>query len=173
MNSAANNSLVVTVRALPKQNDAAYYNIASSEWGRAGGYTADTSDYEIDDKWAFLSSYQATVEGDFATKLRGSAARFGTTASTGSQDGAWNRVAYHWQYIVNGTAFNQGWRQINGSWYYFDPDGYMHTGWLEWNGHWYYLESKVGATCGTMYTGTQQIGGATYSFAADGICLNR
>lgn len=173
VNSAANNSLVVTVRALPKQNDAAYYNIATSEWGRAGGYTADTSDYEIDDKWAFLSSYQATVEGDFATKLRGSAARFGTTASTGSQDGAWNRVAYHWQYIVNGAPFNQGWRQINGSWYYFDPDGYMHTGWLEWNGHWYYLESKVGATCGTMYTGTQQIGGATYSFAADGICLNK
>ena len=31
VNSAANNSLVVTVRALPKQNDAAYYNIATSE----------------------------------------------------------------------------------------------------------------------------------------------
>ena len=74
---------------------------------------------------------------------------------------------------MNGAPFNQGWRQINGSWYYFDADGYMHTGWLEWNGHWYYLESKVGATCGTMYTGTQQIGGATYSFAADGICLNK
>ena len=62
---------------------------------------------------------------------------------------------------------------MNGSWYYFDADGYMHTGWLEWNGHWYYLESKIGSTCGTMVTGTKDINGVTYSFAADGICLNK
>ena len=173
VNSAANNSLVVTVRAMPKQNDAAYYNIATSDWGRAGSYQADTSDYEIDDKWSFLSNYQATVEGDFATKLRSSGSRFGTTASTGSHDGSWKRVSYHWQYLVNGAPFNQGWRQVNGSWYYFDADGYMHTGWLEWNDHWYYLESKIGSTCGTMITGTKDINGVTYSFAADGICLNK
>ena len=173
VNSAENNSLVVTVRAMPKQNDAAYYNIATSDWGRAGSYNADTSDYEIDDKWSFLSNYQATVEGDFATKLRSSGSRFGTTASTGSQDGSWKRVSYHWQYLVNGAPFNQGWRQVNGSWYYFDADGYMHTGWLQWNGHWYYLESKVGSTCGTMITGTKDINGTSYSFGADGICLNK
>lgn len=172
LNSAANDSLVVTVRAMPKQSDASYYNIASSDWGRAGSYTADTADYEIDDKWEFLSNYQATVNGDFATTVRGSSARFGTTASTGTQDGSWKRVSYHWQYLVNGSAYNQGWRQINGSWYYFDADGYMHTGWLEWNGHRYYLESKIGDTCGQMITGTKQINGTSYTFGADGICQN-
>ena len=49
----------------------------------------------------------------------------------------------------------------------------MHTGWLSDGGKWYYLESKVGNTAGTMFTGTHQINGKSYTFGADGACTNK
>lgn len=175
MNSAQMGTFKVTVRAIPKKNDAKYYNIAFSDWSYAGSYTADTSDYDIDDKWEFLSDYKATVEGDFATNIRSRGTYNSAdpkTIGSGSANASWKRTGYKWQYIADGVAYNQGWKQINGQWYYFDPDSFMHTGWLELNGARYYLESKVGSSTGAMVTGTRDINGKTYIFGDDGICLN-
>ena len=36
-----------------------------------------------------------------------------------------------------------------------------------------YLESKVGGTAGTMFTGTHEINGKSYSFDASGVCTNK
>ncbi len=175
VNSAYGDTLKVTVRGIPKKNDAKYYNISISDWATTGSYAADTSDYEVDDKWDFLSDYKATVDGNFATNVTSNGSYNSvSTKSLGSGDAnaQWKRTTYKWQYIVDGTAYNQGWRKINDRWYYFDADGYMHTGWLEINGAWYYLESKVGSSTGVMCTGTKEINGQTYVFGSDGICTN-
>ncbi|SFG12789.1 N-acetylmuramoyl-L-alanine amidase family protein [Oribacterium sp. WCC10] len=175
INSAQAGTLKVTVRAIPKRNDASYYNISISDWAYAGSYSADVSDYDVDDKWDFLGDYKSTVDGEFATNVKSNGTYNSVAKSTlgsGDTNAFWKRTTYKWQYIVDGVPFNQGWRQINGNWYYFDTDSYMHTGWLQLNGAWYYLESKVGASTGVMYTGTHQINGRTYEFGSDGICIN-
>lgn len=175
VNSAQQGTLKVTVRAIPKRNDAKYYNIAISDWANAGSYAADTSDYDVDDKWDFLSDYKATVDGDFATNITSSGTYNSVSASSigsGDANAMWKRTKYKWQYIVDGVPFNQGWRKISDRWYYFDSDSYMHTGWLQLNGAWYYLESKVGSETGVMCTGTREINGMTYIFGSDGVCIN-
>lgn len=175
INSAQAGTLKVTVRAIPKRNDAKYYNIAISDWASAGNYTADTSDYDVDDKWDFLSDYKSTVDGNFATNVKSNGTYNSVSAGSlgsGDANAYWKRTAYKWQYIADGVPYNQGWKKINDSWYYFDTDSYMHTGWLELNGAWYYLESKVGAGAGVMCTGTRDINGKTYIFGNDGVCIN-
>ncbi|OON86440.1 hypothetical protein BXO88_07965 [Oribacterium sp. C9] len=175
VNSAQAGTLKVTVRAIPKRNDAKYYNIAISNWANVGSYAADTSDYDVDDKWDFLSDYKSTVDGTFATNVKSNGTYNSVPAGSigsGDANAFWKRTAYKWQYIVDGVPFNQGWRQINDRWYYFDADSYMHTGWLELNGAWYYLESRVGASAGVMCTGTREINGKTYIFGSDGVCIN-
>ncbi len=175
INSAQTGTLKVTVRGIPKKNDAKYYNIAISDWATIGSYAADTSDYEVDDKWDFLSDYKATVDGSFATNVKSNGTYNSvSTKSIGSGDAnaQWKRVTYKWQYLINGVPYNQGWKKINDQWYYFDADGYMHTGWLEVNGVWYYLESKVGSSTGVMCTGNKDINGKSYIFGADGVCMN-
>lgn len=165
ISSSADGNVKVTVRAVPKTNDHAYYNIAVSEFGTAGGETSETGDYDVDDPWAFLADYSSVVDGNFSANVHTGA----STGLTGS-DSNWKRVTYKWQYMENGTAFSGGWKQIGGSWYYFDADGYMHTGWLTDNGKRYYLESKVGSGQGVMVTGTREINGKSYTFDASGAC---
>ena len=175
VNSAQAGTLKVTVRAIPKRNDAKYYNIAISDWAETGSYAADTSDYDVEDKWDFLSDYKATVDGDFATNITSSGTYNSVSAGSlgsGDANAVWKRTTYKWQYVVDGVPYNQGWRKINDRWYYFDADSFMHTGWLELNGAWYYLESKVGSETGVMCTGTRDINGKTYIFGSDGVCIN-
>lgn len=175
VNSAQTGTLKVTVRAIPKRNDAKYYNIAISDWADIGNYAADTSDYDVDNKWDFLSDYKSTVDGDFAANVKSSGTYNSMSAGSlgsGDANAFWKRTTYKWQYIIDGVPYNQGWKQINDRWYYFDADSYMHTGWLELNGAWYYLESKVGSSTGVMCTGTREINGKTYIFGTDGVCIN-
>lgn len=175
VNSAQAGTLKVTVRAIPKRNDAKYYNIAISDWADIGNYAADTSDYDVDNKWDFLSDYKSTVDGDFAANVKSSGTYNSMSAGSlgsGDANAFWKRTTYKWQYIIDGVPYNQGWKQINDRWYYFDADSYMHTGWLELNGAWYYLESKVGSGTGVMCTGTREINGKTYIFGTDGVCIN-
>ena len=170
VNSSAKKEVTVTVRAVPKQNDAKYYNIAVSDWAAGGDGAADTSDYDVDDIWEMLADYQAVVDGNFSKATNPNTGLSGSTPDNGG--GQWQRSGWKWQYLVNGAASNQGWRKIGSSWYYFDSDGYMHTGWLQDGDRWYYLESKVGSSCGVMVTGSRQINGKSYSFGADGACTN-
>ncbi len=168
INSAVDKNIEVTVRAVPKNNDHAYYNIAVSEFGRTGGESVDTGDYDVDDPWVFLADYTAAVDGNFSKNVN-------TGASSGitGTDSSWKRVTYRWQYLVNGTPYNSGWLKIGTVWYYFDSDGYMHTGWLtDTDGKRYYLESKVGSGQGQMVTGTREINGVSYTFDASGACMN-
>ncbi len=170
VNSSDKKEVTVTVRAIPKQNDAKYYNIAVSEWASAGDGAADTSDYDTDDVWEMLADYQAVVDGNFAAASNAYTGLSGSTPDAGG--GTWQRSGWRWKYLLNGTACNQGWKQIGSSWYYFDADGYMHTGWLQDGGKWYYLESRVGSSCGVMVTGSREINGKSYSFGSDGSCMN-
>lgn len=180
INSSADHTVKVTVRAIPRSNDHAYYNIALSEFGITGDESVDTSDYDVDDPWEFLADYSAVSDGNFAsftqtgassgvTGLNGGAtAGIGASGGTG-QGSSWKRVTYRWQYLVNGAPYNAGWLKIGSSWYYFDPDGYMHTGWLtDTDGKRYYLETKVGSGQGQMVTGTREINGVVCSFDESG-----
>ncbi|MDO4962068.1 MAG: hypothetical protein Q4E57_09545, partial [Eubacteriales bacterium] len=94
INSAADGVVKVTVRAVPKNNDHAYYNIAVSEFGITGGETVETGDYDVDDPWVFLADYTATVDGNFASNINSGA----STGLTGT-DSSWKRVTYKWQYL--------------------------------------------------------------------------
>lgn len=165
----------VTVRGIPTGNDSKYYNIAPSDFEEVKGSTtsADTSSYEVDNVWDFTADYQAVVDGNFAEVSNPTRAYSNGATGISTADGSWNRITYKWQYLINGQPFNAGWKKIGSSWYYFDADGFMHTGWLSDGGKWYYLESKVGNTAGTMFTGTHQINGKSYTFGADGACTNK
>lgn len=169
-NSAASN-FSVEVRAVPKQNEAKYYNIAASEFGVTGEESVDTSDYDVDDVWEFMGDYTGMVDGNFAQHTYTQASVTGTPTGSGT-DGVWKRTSYRWQFFKNGVPCSNGWQQIKGTWYYFDADSYMHTGWLQDAGKWYYLETKVGSSNGAMLTGSHMIHGKTYQFDASGACQN-
>ena len=171
INSSADHTVKVTVRAVPKTNDHAYYNIALSEFGIAGEEAVDTSDYDVDDPWEFLADYTSVKDVSRAslTPAGASSGVTGLGLPGAGSSGSWNRVAYRWQYLVNGAPFNAGWIRIGNSWYYFDPDGFMHTGWLtDTDGKQYYLETKVGSGQGQMVTGTKEINGTICSFDENG-----
>ena len=51
LNAVSRKNVTVKVRAIPRQNESKYYNIAVSEWAAAGDGAADTSDYDVDDVW--------------------------------------------------------------------------------------------------------------------------
>ncbi len=173
--ASGDGTVSVTVRGIPTGNDSKYFNIAPSEFAEAAGSTAtaDTSSYEVDNVWDFTADYEAVVDGNFAELSNPTRAYSNGATGVSTTDGSWKRVTYKWQYLIGGTAFNSGWKQIGSAWYYFDADGYMHTGWLNDGGKWYYLESKVGSTAGTMFTGTHEINGKSYSFDASGVCTNK
>ena len=60
--------------------------------------------------------------------------------------------------------------EIDGYWYFFKSDGKKLTGWLKKDGGFYYLEP---AGEGRMVAGTTKvIDGASYSFAANGLCTS-
>ena len=174
INSSIDGNVRVTVRAVPKNNEHAYYNIALSEFGITGGESSETGDYDVEEPWAFLADYSAVVDGNFAAKVPTGASTGMTGINTGltGNGGSWKRVTYKWQYLVNGTPYNAGWLKLGNAWYYFDPDGYMHTGWLtDTDGKRYYLESKVGSGQGQMVTGTREINGQSYTFDVSGACM--
>ncbi len=171
VNSSAKHNVRVTVRAIPGKNDAAYYNIALSEFSYVGTGSVDVSDYQVDDPWEMLSEYQAVVDGNFASAFNANNYSYSGSPANGNT-GQWSRVGYRWQYLLDGRICSEGWQQIGGAWYYFDHDGFMRTGWLLDQGKWYYLEPAVGASCGVMLTGTQNIGGVVYEFDGSGACIN-
>ena len=171
--SSADKTVRVMVRAIPGGNDHAYYNIALSEFGRAGT-TVDTYDYEVDDPWEFLSDYTAVVDGNFASRVPTGASSGVTGIGSGpsGSQGSWKRVTYKWQYFVNGAPFNGGWLKIGSFWYYFGSDGYMYTGWLtDTDGKTYYLETKVGSGQGQMVTGEREINGVLHAFDQSGAMI--
>ena len=165
LNAVSKKNVTVKVRAIPRQNESKYYNIAVSEWAAAGDGAADTSDYDVDDVWEMMAEYEAVVDGNFA-KLTKPSGEIGT-----EKESAWKQTGWKWQYMVDGEPAHDGWRQIDGSWYYFDADGFMHMGWLYDGGRWYYMESRAGSDCGKMIVGIRRINGKEYSFDASGACL--
>ena len=171
--SSADKTVRVMVRAIPGGNDHAYYNIALSEFGRAGT-AVDTYDYEVDDPWEFLSDYTAFVDGNFASRVPTGASSGVTGIGSGpsGSQGSWKRVTYKWQYLLNGAPFSGGWLKIGSFWYYFGSDGYMYTGWLtDTDGKTYYLETKVGSGQGQMVTGEREINGVLHAFDQSGAMI--
>ena len=171
IDSSADHAVKVTVRAVPRSNDHAYYNIALSEFGFAGNEAVDTSDLEVDDPWEFLADYSAVSDGSSYASYVPTGASSGVTGVNGGAagGGTWKRITWKWQYLMNGVPYSSGWIRIGDAWYYFDPDGFMHTGWLtDTDGKQYYLETKVGSGQGRMVTGTREIDGVRCSFDESG-----
>ena len=102
----------------------------------------------------------------------------------------WNQNGNSWQWVENGAAVKDQWVTTANGQYYINLDGVVSSGWINWNGNWYYGEptganlgnlvknsfAKVNGKVyyfggnGAMATGTQNIGGVNYTFAADGSC---
>ena len=64
-------------------------------------------------------------------------------------------------------AMATGWALVDGTWYYAAPSGALASGWVYVGGAWYWLDPASHA----MVTGAQQIDGAQYSFASNGVWL--
>ena len=69
------------------------------------------------------------------------------------------------------------WIQVDGHWYYMNADGIMQTGWIQLKGIWYYLKpsgftSWSGPEGSMLYSTTVTIDGVSYTFNADGACMN-
>lgn len=167
LNTVDKKNVTVKVRAIPRQNESKYYNIAVSEWAEGGNGAADTADYDVDDIWEMMAEYEAVVDGNFSKVMK-------PNAENGAErESAWKKTGWKWQYISDGEPAHEGWKEIDGSWYYFDADGYMHQGWLQDGGNRYYLESRAGADCGKMVVGTRRINGKEYLFDTNGACQTR
>ena len=70
-------------------------------------------------------------------------------------------------YFRPSGAMATGWVLDGGTWYYATGSGALASGWLNLNGTWYWLDPSTHA----MATGIQQIDGAQYSFASNGVWL--
>ena len=70
-------------------------------------------------------------------------------------------------YFHSSGAMATGWVLDGGTWYYATGSGALASGWLNLNGAWYWLDPSTHA----MATGIQQIDGAQYSFASNGVWL--
>lgn len=103
----------------------------------------------------------------------------------------WAQVSTNvWQWTENGVAVKDRWVTTQNGLYYINLDGNCSYGWINWCGNWYYGEPS-GANLGNvvrnnwaqidnsyyyffedgrMATGTQVIGGVTYTFDANGHC---
>ena len=64
-------------------------------------------------------------------------------------------------------AMATGWVLDGGTWYYATGSGALASGWAYVGGAWYWLDPSTHA----MATGVQQIDGAQYSFASNGVWL--
>ncbi len=82
----------------------------------------------------------------------------------------WVKDSVTWCYVgADGYCVTNAWKADSKGWCYLDANGrMMSNSWLQWNGNWYYLDEN-----GYMVTGTKVINGKTYSFASNGICLNK
>ena len=101
-----------------------------------------------------------------------------------SEKGAWYYLSPQTGYLLEGWLTEggkkyyltpvdfyavTGWKYINGKWYFFDKKNCdMKTGWITDGGKNYYLAADV-----TMVTGTQNIGGKTYTFNSSGALVGQ
>lgn len=94
-----------------------------------------------------------------------------------------------WQWEENGVAVKDKWVSTANGQYYINLEGFCSYNWINWNGNWYFGEqgenlgnilkntwAKVDGNTyyffedGRMATGTQTIGGVSYTFEANGHC---
>lgn len=88
---------------------------------------------------------------------------FGTD---GGMKTGWKLIDGYWYYFASSGEMKTGWQNIDGSWYYLNYA--MVTGWQQIDGTWYYFKSN-----GTMAKSeTLNIGGTSYSFAANGAWIH-
>lgn len=84
----------------------------------------------------------------------------------------WRQIDGEWYYLRpdSGKCVINSAVEIDGYWYFFKNDGRKLEGWLKKNGSFYYLDPEGN---GRMTAGiTKIIGGASYSFAPDGVCTS-
>ncbi len=136
--------------------------------------------------------YYYQQDGKMATGLMNLDGTYYYFLSDGSMVTGWLKLDGNYYYMGENGALTTGWKQIDGEWYYLRPDsgicvlnsavevdGYWYffksdgkklNGWLKKNGAYYYMDP---AGNGRMVAGTTQIiDGASYTFAADGVCIS-
>lgn len=88
--------------------------------------------------------------------------------SSGAMVTGWQKISGKWYYFNSSGAMLTGWQKISNKWYYFESSGLMKTGWLKSGGQWYYLDSSGAMLAST----TKTINGKSYTFDANGVCIN-
>ena len=88
--------------------------------------------------------------------------------SSGVAQTGWKQIGGKWYYFDSNAAMVTGWQKISNKWYYFESSGVMHTGWLKLSSKWFWFDSNgvMAADC------TITIGGKSYSFDINGVCIN-
>jgi len=75
----------------------------------------------------------------------------------------------HINYLtIDSGVMQTGWLYENGNTYYLTGSGAMAAGWSQINGNWYWFRSN-GAM---VYSTSVVIGGKTYNFEENGVCMN-
>lgn len=88
--------------------------------------------------------------------------------ASGAMATGWQKISNKWYYFKSSGEMVTGWQKISNKWYYFESSGAMKTGWLKSGGKWYYLESSGAMLANT----TRTINGKSYTFDANGVCIN-
>lgn len=80
----------------------------------------------------------------------------------------WYQDSQGWCYLgSNGRMVTNGWARDSVGWMWLNGSGRItKSSWIKYNGDWYYLKAN-----GYMATGTQTIGGRTYTFDSSGKML--
>lgn len=148
---------------LKKDGNWYYYNqtAGSSAEGRM-----ETGWVKYNGGWYYLND-QGVMQTGWVT-VGGKDYYLNPTSSQDNPEGkmqtGWLYQGGSWYYFDSSGAKQTGWVKTNGTWYYLNQDGRMATGWVKDNGKIYFLNRSSGA----MYTGTNTIDGASYTFNSSG-----
>ena len=134
------------------------------------------------------SAYWFSASGAMATGWVLDGGTWYYATGSGALGSGWAYVGGAWYWLdPSSHAMATGLHGCNGSMYWFSSSGAMATGWVLGGGTWYYATGSGALASGWVYvggawywldpsshamvTGVQQIDGAQYSFASNGVWL--
>ena len=147
---------------------------AENEWAKDSGgwYWMDGSGKITKNKWIQSGGqwYYLKANGYMAANewAKDSTGWCWMDASGKITKNKWIQSGGQWYYLkANGYMAANEWAKDSGGWYWMDGSGKItRSQWIQTGGKWYYLGAN-----GYMVTGTQKIGGKTYTFSSSGVWI--